>query len=140
MKMVFSSGGVVYMGNSILMLQKINGDWVLPKGRIEAHETHEQTAVREVREEAGIKSIAIAPIGETVYKFKNLWSNNNLIEKRVSWFLMKAINTNAHPQRKEGFISAKFIHKDSVLKLAKFEDEREILSKALNILNTFEGA
>lgn len=139
MKMIYSSGGVVYMKNSILMLQKLNGDWVLPKGRIEACETHEQTAVREVREEAGIKSIAVAPIGETAYKFKNLWSNNHVVEKRVYWFLMKAINTNPHPQRNEGFVSAKFIHKDSVLNLAKFDDEREILTRALAILNTFEG-
>ena len=30
-----SSGGVVIFGNTILLLRKYNGDWVLPKGRLE---------------------------------------------------------------------------------------------------------
>ena len=30
-----SSGGVVIFGNTILLLKKFNGDWVLPKGRVE---------------------------------------------------------------------------------------------------------
>ena len=50
MKRVYSSGGVVFLGNSILMLQKINGDWVLPKGKMERDEISEETSVREVRE------------------------------------------------------------------------------------------
>lgn len=140
MKRVFSSGGVVYIGNSILMLQKINGDWVLPKGKIELAETSEETAVREVKEEAGVKAKVLTPIGETSYRFKNYWSNNHIIEKKVYWYLMKAINTNAHPQREEGFISAKFIHRDNVVQLAKYDDERDILAKALEIIKTFEGS
>jgi len=51
---------------------------------------------------------------------------------------MKAIHTNAHPQREEGFISAKFIHQDNVVELAKYDDERDILVKALEIIRTFE--
>ncbi|HAS73180.1 MAG TPA: NUDIX hydrolase [Clostridiales bacterium UBA8960] len=139
MKRVFSSGGVVYLGNSILMLQKINGDWVLPKGKIEIGETSEVTAVREVREEAGIKAKVITPIGETAYRFKNYWSNNHVIEKKVFWYLMRAISTNTHPQREEGFINAKFIHKDSVVQLAKYDDERDILFRALQIIKSIEG-
>lgn len=139
MKRVYSSGGVVFLGNGILMLQKINGDWVLPKGKIERDETSEVTAVREVKEEAGIKSKVITPIGETAYRFKNYWSNNHIIEKKVYWFLMKAVTSNTHPQREEGFISAKFIHRDNVLQLAKYDDERDILSKALEIIDNIEG-
>ena len=33
-----SAGGVVVFGNAILLLKKYNGDWVLPKGRIERKE------------------------------------------------------------------------------------------------------
>jgi len=140
MKRVYSSGGVVYLGNSILMLQKINGDWVLPKGKIEQGETSEDTSIREVKEEAGVKASVLTPIGETSYRFKNYWSQNHVIEKKVFWYLMKAKNTHTHPQREEGFISAKFIHRDSVVQLAKYDDERDILLKALEIIKTFEGA
>ena len=30
-----SAGGVVLFGNAILLLRKFNGDWVLPKGKVE---------------------------------------------------------------------------------------------------------
>ncbi|GAU78053.1 NUDIX hydrolase [Fusibacter sp. 3D3] len=140
MKKVFSAGGVVFLKNSVLMLQKINGDWVLPKGKIEDHETSEDTAMREVREEAGIKTKIISPIGETSYKFKNYWSNNHVIEKNVVWYLMKALSSSPHPQREEGFIDSKFIHVNNVVQLAKYDDERDILMKALEIIQAIEGA
>jgi 8-oxo-dGTP pyrophosphatase MutT (NUDIX family) len=139
LKRVYSAGGVVFLGNSVLMLQKINGDWVLPKGKIEKNETSEQTSVREVREEAGIKARIISPIGETSYRFKNYWSNNHVIEKSVVWYLMRAVTTNTHPQREEGFVDAKFIHVGSVVQLAKYDDERDILMKALEIIQSIEG-
>lgn len=37
--------------------------WVLPKGHIEPGETPEQTAVREVKEEAGVDASIVEPIG-----------------------------------------------------------------------------
>ena len=41
-------------GNAILLLRKFNGDWVLPKGRIEAGEQKKEAALREVLEETGV--------------------------------------------------------------------------------------
>jgi 8-oxo-dGTP pyrophosphatase MutT (NUDIX family) len=139
LKRVYSAGGVVFLGNGILMLQKINGDWVLPKGKIEAGETCEQTAMREVKEEASIKTKIISPIGETSYRFKNYWSNNHVVEKSVVWYLMKALNSAPHPQREEGFVDAKFIHKGNVVNLAKYDDERDILIRALEIIESLEA-
>src|SRR5690606_31280236 len=40
------------------------GEWVLPKGHIEPFEPPEETAVREVREEAGIWARLLARVGE----------------------------------------------------------------------------
>ncbi len=37
--------------------------WVLPKGRIESGEAEEETALREVREEAGVDSRIVARLG-----------------------------------------------------------------------------
>jgi 8-oxo-dGTP pyrophosphatase MutT (NUDIX family) len=41
--------------------------WVLPKGHVEPGETLEQTAVREVREEAGVDAEVVGPIGESEF-------------------------------------------------------------------------
>lgn len=56
MREEISAGGVVLFGNAILLLRKFNGDWVLPKGRIEAGEQKKEAALREVLEETGVKS------------------------------------------------------------------------------------
>ncbi len=54
-----SCGGVVIHRGKILALYKSYRNryegWVLPKGTVEKGETFEQTALREVMEEAGIK-------------------------------------------------------------------------------------
>ena len=43
--------------------------WSLPKGHVEAGETAEQAAAREIEEETGIKARLIAPLGEIDYWF-----------------------------------------------------------------------
>lgn len=134
MKKIYSSGGVVFLGNSILMLRKINGDWVLPKGKLEKEETSEEAALREVREETGVKATILAPIGETVYRFKNYWSKNSIVEKKVDWYVMRALSTKTHPQREEGFVEAKFIHVNNASRLAKYKDEQNILKEAIEIM------
>jgi len=107
-----SAGGVVTFGNTILLLKKYNGDWVLPKGKIELDETFEQTAIREVHEEACVKGEVIQYLGKIHYTYKNSWEDNNIINKTVHWFLMKARTMDCIPLKEEGFIDAKFIHID----------------------------
>lgn len=121
------------------MLRKINGDWVLPKGKVENNETEEEAALREVKEETSIKAKMIRQLGETKYTFKNFWSKDHIVEKKVVWYLMKALTTNPSPQREEGFVEAKFIHKNQVLKIARYDDEKKILIKALKYIEAQEG-
>ena len=67
-----SAGGVVVFGNTILLLRKFNGDWVLPKGRVEKDEDTRVTAIREVLEESGVKAEIIKYIGMVHYTYKNI--------------------------------------------------------------------
>ena len=97
MKHVTSAGGVVFLGKKVLLLRKINGDWVLPKGKIEAGETPDQTAVREVFEETGIHGEILHFLGETAYQFKNMWSNHEVIDKNVIWYVMTARSIKLKP-------------------------------------------
>ncbi|HCO18254.1 MAG TPA: NUDIX hydrolase, partial [Tissierellales bacterium] len=83
-----SSGGVVVFGNTILLLKKYNGDWVLPKGRLEKGETFKTAALREVLEESGVKGEVIEYIGEVNYKYKNL-REDEVVYKTVHWYLMR---------------------------------------------------
>lgn len=131
MRQEISAGGVVIFGNAILLLKKYNGDWVLPKGKVESHETLEQTATREVFEEASVKVNIINYLGEINYTYKNCWDDNSVVNKTVHWFLMQSKSIDCIPLKEEGFIDAKFIHIDRVVDLAKYGDEKEIIIKAI---------
>lgn len=134
MKRVTSAGGVVVLGNSVLMLRKTNGDWVLPKGRVEEDESSKQAATREVKEETGIKAVIEDYIGTTNFKFKNIWTNNEIVSKDVNWYLMKKRGGHLVPQKEEGFVEAKFIHVDKIDELTKYKDEREMIKRGLEII------
>ena len=61
--------------------------WSLPKGHVEVGETAEQTAVREVEEETGIRSRVLAPLGVIDYWFV---AENRRIHKTVHHYLLEA--------------------------------------------------
>ena len=74
-----SCGGVVIHRGKILTLYKSYRNryegWVLPKGTVESGETHEQTALREVMEEAGVRATIVKYIGKAniTLPFRRTW-------------------------------------------------------------------
>lgn len=62
--------------------------WSLPKGHIEAGETAEQAAVREVAEETGISGEIVAELGTIEFWFV---AEGRRIHKTVRHFLLRAI-------------------------------------------------
>lgn len=133
MKHEVSAGGVVIFGNAILLLRKYNGDWVLPKGRVENNEKFNETAIREVLEEGGVKAQIIQYLGKIQYTFRNC-REEDMVMKTVHWYLMESRSMNCTPQRVEGFIEARFVHINRAAQLAKYNDEKKVITKAINII------
>ncbi len=129
-----SSGGVVIFGNAVLLLKKYNGDWVLPKGRLEKGETFVTAALREVLEESGVRGEVLEYIGEVNYKYKNL-REDEVVYKTVHWYLMKTSSMDCVPQRKEGFVDARFVHMDKAKDLVRYADERKVILKGIEIFD-----
>ncbi|MBQ2679356.1 MAG: NUDIX hydrolase [Firmicutes bacterium] len=131
-----SCGGVVIFRGKILLLYKNqNGKymgWVLPKGTVEMGESHEETALREVKEETGVKGEIIKYIGKTQYVFRN---GNDVISKTVHWYLMSATSYYCKPQSEEFFADAGYYKFHEAYHLLKFNDERQMLKKAYNEYN-----
>lgn len=127
-----SAGGVVFYQNRVLLLRKKRGYWVLPKGRIEAGEDLETAALREVREESGVRADIIKYVGDIHYTYKNQWTNYEWVMKRVCWFLMTAQSSRCYPQMEEGFSSARFLSGEDAVRLLRYDDERKILIEALS--------
>ena len=135
-----SAGGVVVYGNAVLMLRKFNGDWVLPKGKVEPDEVIRDTAVREVSEESGVKAEVVRYLGAIHYVYQGSWAHNENIYKTVHWFWMRSKTMRCYPQRKEGFVEVRFIHMNRVLDLAKYPDERRMIQKAIQLSETHDVA
>ncbi len=128
-----SAGGVVVFGNTLLLLKKFNGDWVLPKGRVEKDEDIRETALREVLEESGVRAEIMRYIGMVHYTYKNI-KGDEMVFKTVHWYLMKTNSMESVPQKNEGFVEATFVHIDKAGELIKYEDEKKIIDKALGLL------
>ncbi len=126
-----SAGGVVFNKNQVLVLQRKNGNWVLPKGHIERGENIEETAIREVEEETGIKAKIITYIGEINYHAPATEFHPEE-DKKVFWFLMEALSLEIKVEEKI-FIQGKFLSVEDAMNILTFPLEKEILKKAYNI-------
>ncbi len=96
-----SCGGVVIFRGKILVLYKNYKNkyegWVLPKGTVEAGEDYKTTALREVKEEAGVSASIIKYVGKSQYSFN---TPQDMVEKDVHWYLMMADSYYSKPQRR----------------------------------------
>ncbi len=80
-----SYGGVVVRGDEVLVItptgRTVTG---LPKGGMEAGETPEETAAREVREETGVVAAVREPLGDVRYTYRR---GGRRVRKTVHFFL-----------------------------------------------------
>ena len=63
--------------------------WTLPKGHVEAKESHEQAALREVREETGCWGEIVAKLNDISYWF---YFNHLKHKKSVTFYLMRYLS------------------------------------------------
>ncbi|MBQ2981554.1 MAG: NUDIX domain-containing protein [Lachnospiraceae bacterium] len=126
-----SCGGVVIFRGKVLVLYKCIKNkyegWVLPKGTVEEGEDHMSCALREVREESGVKASAIKYIGKSQYSFN---VGEDVINKNVHWYLMMADSYYTKPQREEYFLDSGFYKFHEAYHLLKFSNEKQILEQA----------
>jgi len=126
-----SCGGVVIHRSKVLLLYKNqNGKyigWVLPKGTVENGENLKQTALREVREEAGVNARILKYVGKTQYTFRG---SNDIVSKTVHWYLMAADSFYCKPQAEEFFADVGFYKRHEAYHLLKFHDEKQVMSRA----------
>jgi len=125
----FSAGGIVQDGDKLLMVkvQNLEGRqlWTFPKGHIEAAETAEIAAVREVEEETGYRCEITKPFDKIQYWFKH---GRKLTKKTVTWFLMKPLEkTGTHDP--EEILEAKWLTMPQAETVARYPSDKKILAK-----------
>lgn len=93
------AGGVVFrvVGNRreylLVRARDPAGAWVFPKGHIEARETPEEAALREVAEEAGVRATIVAALGvlqidrgSSAMFLMRLEGAEPAAERTIAWF------------------------------------------------------
>lgn len=133
MKEVIAAGGlVVNEFNEILFIYR-HSKWDLPKGHWEKGESIESCALREVKEETGLKDVSITRfIGKTVHNYFDNYRNAEAV-KETHWFEMHASKSQEfYPQTEEDIEWIKWVSPAGVHLYLKnsYQNIAEILEKS----------
>ena len=107
-----------------LLIQHRGGHWGFPKGHVEAHETEEETAIREIREETGI-TVAL----DTNFRKSVVYSPREYIQKEVVYFTAITDTRETTPQPEE-IRRAEWFTFDEAAGQLTHENDKQILRSA----------
>ncbi|MDX2007532.1 MAG: NUDIX domain-containing protein [Meiothermus sp.] len=120
---VVGAGGVAFnKKGEVLLIRDRQGYWVFPKGHLDAGETVEQAAVREVGEEAGIRAEILGALPNTRY------TNNRGVEREICWFVMRG---RGKVRLEKGLTGAGFFDPQEAEAMLAFPQDLELLREAL---------
>jgi len=117
----------------------------LPKGLVDPEEKPDQTALREVLEETGIKATLIAKLGDIKYIYVRSWGNRERVFKVVSFYLLRYHSGQIDDIRPDMRIEVKralWISLDEAVKKLAYRGERDMVARAQEHLNAhpeFQG-
>lgn len=108
--------------------------WQLPKGLVEADESPERAAVREVREETGVEAEVVDALDSIEYWFQATRDGRRTrVHKVVHFFLLAYLRGNVADHDQEVREARWFALDEAAARLA-FENERRVLEKARGLI------
>lgn len=124
------SAGVIPIheeSGDILLVRHRAGHWGLPKGHIEAGESLEQTARRELAEETGIRDVVLT--GEPIVKRYLITRNGTPVDKTVSYFVGTVYTKDVTIQEDELQDFVWLPYKEALERLT-YQESKEVLESA----------
>lgn len=132
-KREFSAGGIVVKRErgrlKVLLIKDGYGRWTWPKGNIGKGESSEDAALRETREETGLKKLQIIEKFNKIDYFYRL--HKDLIFKTVYLFLMEAKGREKFKIQASEIQDAKWFTPEEALETVAYKGSKEILKKAI---------
>ncbi|CAN5784684.1 NUDIX hydrolase [soil metagenome] len=111
--------------------------WQLPKGLIDAGETPEIAALREVREEAGIETELLAPVEKIEYWYVGEDRGERVrFHKSVHFFLL-AYRSGVVENHDAEVAEARWVKIAEAVQMLAFKGEKEVVEKAVKLLPKF---
>lgn len=114
-------------GRMLLIALKGGTRWQLPKGRIEAGESAEQAAVREVEEETGVAGTPLVPLERIEFWFVE---DGKRIHKTVDFFLLSYRSGTTDDYDPAEVDGAGWFAVDEALARLSFDNERRVARRA----------
>ena len=110
--------------------------WTLPKGHLEARESNEQAAIREVREETGCWGEILVRLNEIAYWF---YTGKAKHKKTVTFFLMRYLSgqTSNHDYEVD---EAAWFEIGAARRALKYVNEKRLVDMALEYLDAHPDA
>lgn len=99
--------------------------WVYPKGHVEAGEKPEETAVREVEEEAGVLARITKPLEDIVFKVDGE-------PQRIRYFLMSVV----HEGRPGEGRRSSWLSPEAAVKRLSWPKSQALIRKAVDVLTS----
>lgn len=128
-----TSGGVVFRhgDNSdieILLIQDAKDRWTIPKGHIEEGETAQQTAKREIGEEAGLTDVdMLGWLGKIHFRYRRI---DKLVLMTTQIYLVRARGDTNAIQKEEWMNGIKWFSFNDALDAIEYEDIAKLMLKA----------
>lgn len=116
--LIQAAGGLVRDTSNAMLFIFRRGRWDFPKGKLDPGEPLDQCALREVKEETGLKQVKLN--GPLLVTYHTYDEDGKHILKETHWFLMKAPSgQEVQPQVEEQIMEIKWVKPGEVEKYLK---------------------
>ncbi|MBC7459653.1 NUDIX domain-containing protein [Candidatus Saccharibacteria bacterium] len=129
-----TAGGIVFRhdekgGVEILLIQDAKDRWTIPKGHIEEGETAQQTARREIGEEAGLKEVDVLGwLGKIHFRYRRI---DKLVLMTTQIYLVRAKGDTNAIQKEEWMNGIKWFGFHDALDAIEYEDIGKLMLMAM---------
>lgn len=128
-----TAGGIVFRhgkkGVEILLIQDAKDRWTIPKGHIEEGETAQQTARREIGEEAGLKEVDILGwLGKIHFRYRRV---DKLVLMTTQIYLVRAKGDTNAIKKEEWMNGIKWFPFHDALDAIEYEDIGKLMLLAM---------
>ena len=114
----------------------------LPKGNVDAGETAEQAAQREILEETGVDAVLLEKIADSRYHYSRHWGDGKAVSKVVSFYLFRYHSGHIgdiKPNMQHEVRSARWVPMDEADRHLAYGGEKLIVKKALAMVENGSG-
>jgi 8-oxo-dGTP pyrophosphatase MutT (NUDIX family) len=129
-----TAGGIVFRhgkegGVEILLIQDAKDRWTIPKGHIEEGETAQQTARREIGEEAGLKTVDVHSwLGKIHFRYRRI---DKLVLMTTQIYLVKALGDTDAIKKEDWMNDIRWFKFHDALDVIEYEDIGKLMLLAM---------